>query len=438
MAVKKKKKTGKFILFSIIVLIVAGGGAWRWANKREQPIVVQSEKALRRNVIETVPGTGKLQAVVRVVINPEVSGEIIQMPVKEGQRVAKGSLLVKIKPDPYIAARNQSDASFKSAQSGELQAKAQLAKVEIECKRNEQLYKEQLIAETVVVDFRTQLAVAKLQYESSKHQTEMAKAALDKADDDLSKTTILAPIDGIVTQKKSEIGERVVGTQMMAGTEILTVADLDDMEALVDVGETDITLIRLGQKAKLEVDSFKDHKFNGEVTEIANSAKTSAAGTQQEATKFGVKIHLTEKDKFRPGMSVTAEVETRYQTNVVTVPIQCVTTRLPGGPAAQKKAGQAAEPPPDPSAPIQLDKKQNAGPKPIEVVFAVINGKAKMLPVKRGISDDNYTEITEGITEGQEIISGGFKAINRELEEGKAVKVDNAKKPAPGADTSNP
>jgi HlyD family secretion protein len=266
----------------------------------------------------------------------------------------------------------------------------------------------------------------------------MAKAALDKADDDLSKTTIVAPIDGIVTQKKSEVGERVVGTAMMAGTEILTVADLDDMEALVDVGETDITLIRLGQKAKLEVDSFKDHKFNGEVTEIANSAKTSAAGTQQEATKFEVKIHLTEKDKFRPGMSVTAEIETRYRTNVVTVPIQCVTTRLPGGPGAQKKPGQPAEPPPDPAAAIQLDKKQNAGPKPIEVVFAVQDGHAKMVPVKRGVSDDNYTEIVEGLAEGQEIVSGGFKAINRELEDAKAIKVDNAKKPAPGAEPPNP
>jgi HlyD family secretion protein len=428
MAAKKSNKRRRIIVFTVILLGLAGLGAAAYFNRKESPIVVQTEKASRRSVTETVPGTGKLQAVLKVVINPEESGEIIALPVKEGQTVKKGDLLVKIRPDPYVAARSQADANYKSTQAAGLQAKAQLEKSQIEFKRNQELYKERLIADTTMVDFRTQLEVAKLQYESQLHQTDMAKAALDKADDDLSKTTIVSPIDGVVTQKKSQVGERVVGTAMMAGTEILTVADLTDMEALVDIGETDVNLIKLGQKAKLEVDSFKDKKFNGEVTEIANSANTTAAGTQQEATKFAVKIHLTEKGAFRPGMSVTAEVETRSQMKVITVPIQCVTTRVPGSPG--EKAGASGAPAPDqgngdPAAP---DKKPANAPKPVEVVFVVENGRVKMQKVTRGISDDNYTEITEGLKEGQEVVSGGFKAINHELEEGKLVKVDNTKK----------
>ena len=429
MAAKKSNKTRRIVVFSVIGLVLIGLGVAAYMNKREAPITVQTEKSARRSLSETVPGTGKLQAVVKVVINPEESGEIIALPVKEGQQVKKGDLLVKIRPDPYIAARNQADASYKSSMAAGLQAKAQLEKAQIEFKRNEELYKGKLIADTTFVDFRTQLEVAKLQYESQQHQVEMAKAQLEKAEDDLAKTTIVSPIDGIVTQKKSELGERVVGTAMMAGTEILTVADLSDMEALVDIGETDINLIKMGQKAKLEVDSFKDKKFNGEVTEIANSAKTAGAGTQQEATKFAVKIHLTEKSTFRPGMSVTAEIETRYRTNVVSVPIQCVTARLPGGPG-DKKGGKPGQPPPtqDKNDSADPDKKPGNAPKPEEVVFVVENGRVKMLKVTRGISDDNYTEITEGLKEGQDVVSGGFKAINRELEDGKLVRVDNAKK----------
>jgi HlyD family secretion protein len=217
---------------------------------------------------------------------------------------------------------------------------------------------------------------------------------------------------------------------MMAGTEILTVADLNNMQALVDIGETDIALIKLGQKAKLEVDSFKDKKFNGEVTEIANSANTTATGTQQEATKFSVKILLTEKGNFRPGMSVTAEVETRSRTKVICVPIQCVTTRLPASHPGDKSSPASPQPAPDAGGGASGgdSKAASSAPKPVEVVFVHENGRVKMLKVKRGISDDNYTEILEGLTEGQEVVSGGFKAINRELEDGKAVKVDNTRK----------
>jgi HlyD family secretion protein len=216
----------------------------------------------------------------------------------------------------------------------------------------------------------------------------------------------------------------------MAGTEIMTIAKLDDMEARVDVGEVDVVLIKLGQRAQLEVDSFRDRKFSGIVTEIANAAMTTAPGQQQESTKFEVKIRINEKELFRPGMSVTAEIETRYRSNVVTIPIQSVTMRLPKG-AKDEKAANKPGSDKDQDEPkggvIDRSKKKSESVKPVEVIFEVADEKAKMVPVKRGINNDEYVEILEGVKEGDEVVSGGFKAINRELEDGKKIKRGPAK-----------
>ena len=265
-------------------------------------------------------------------------------------------------------------------------------------------------------------------------QTEVAKAALDRSLDDLAKTTIVSPLDGTISKLNSQKGERVVGTATMAGTDVMTIADLDTMEARVDIGEVDVVLIKVGQIARLELDSFRDRKFAGEVTEIANTAKASGLGTQQEATKFEVKVRVKDKEIFRPGMSVTAEVETRYRTNVLCVPIQSVTTRLPKGAdqvgkdKAAKSDAKEAYGNGDKGGPA--GKKKDEPPKPVEVIFQRDGETVKQVPVKRGISDDSFVEIIEGVTEGAEVISGGFKAINRELEDGKKVKVDNEKKQA--------
>ncbi|MEP6662519.1 MAG: efflux RND transporter periplasmic adaptor subunit, partial [Verrucomicrobiota bacterium] len=265
-------------------------------------------------------------------------------------------------------------------------------------------------------------------------QVGMAKAALLRAEDDLSKPTIFSPLTGTITKLNSQLGERVVGTAMMAGTEMMTVSDLNEMETRVDIGEIDVVLIEVGQKARLEVDAFKDRKFKGVVTEIANSAKTTAgAANNQEATKFEVKIRFAEKESFRPGMSVTAEIETRSRTNVLTVPIQSVTTRLPkmtNAPMAKTNSTALTNESPSKENSVTnsiAKKKFNEPAKPIEVVFVVENGRAKLTPVKRGISDDNYVEITDGLKEGQEVVSGTYKAINRELEDGKEIVVGAVK-----------
>jgi HlyD family secretion protein len=446
MANPRSKKRRKVIVFSAIALVLVGLTVAAVFRKREPVVGVQTENVARRNLTEIVVANGRIQPVLQVKISAEVSGEIIELPIKEGQRVKKGDLLVKIKPDVYLANRRSAEASFLSAQASQSLADATRKKAELEFKRNEELFHGKLISESTILEFKTGLDIAQAQYDSSVHQVAVAKASLARVEEELAKTTIYSPLDGTVSKLNSELGERVVGTAMMTGTEILTVADLNEMEARVDIGEIDIVLIAVGQNGRLEVDAFRDRKFKGTVSEIANSSKGTGlpgssggggGGQSQEATKFEVKIRITEKENFRPGMSVTAEIETRSRTNVLSVPIASVTTRLPkestNNPAA--KTNQVAQGAPTATnstsstsastagrTNVARGDKKGDGPKPVEVVFVVESDKVRMVPVKRGISDDAYVEITEGLTEGKEVVSGGYKAISRELEDGKKIR----------------
>lgn len=427
MANPKKKNGRKLALFGTMILAVAGLAAYAYIKQSKPILKVQTEKAARRNLTEIVTATGKVQPVLQVKISPEVAGEIVELAVKEGQAVKKGDLLVRIKPDAYIAARNSSEANYKSAQANHETSIAQAAKAEAELKRAKDLFEKKLVSDSSFDESRTSFEVARAQAAGSQHQADMAMQSLRKADEDLAKCTIYSPIDGFVSKLDSEVGERVVGTGMMAGTEIMTVADLNLMEARVEVSEVDVVRVRVGQKAQLEVDSFRDVKFPGVVTRIANSAKSIAANTQQEATKFEVRIRVNDKAGFRPGMSVSGDIETDYRTNVLTVPIQCVTSRLPKAATTGKvdKVEQDAQ-----SDVADLKKKKDKTQKAIDVVFVVDGAKAKAAPVKRGISDDNFYEILDGITEGQEVVTGSFKAISKELEDGKPILVDNKPKAA--------
>lgn len=431
----KPKNRRKTLIFSIIgvVLVLLTAGAI--LKKREPVVTIQSEKVTRRTLTEIVVANGKIQPVLQVKISPEVSGEIIALPVKEGQVVKKGDLILKIKPDFYIANRNQADAAYQSSLASITTAKANLAKAKAEFARNQELFDRKLISDSVFIEFKTAYDVAEAQLTSATHQMEMSKAQLASADDALAKTTIVSPLDGTVSKLNSELGERVVGTATMAGTEVMTISDLNEMEARVDIGEIDVVLIKPGEHARLEVDAFKDRKFNGTVTEIANSAKSSlpggSSGNNQEATKFEVKIRVTEKEVFRPGMSVTAEIETRSRTNVLTVPIASVTTRLPkdkdknkkgGKDAPESKTNEVASATTNNATGSAANKKAKEAPKPVEVVFVVDGERVKMLPVKIGISDDSYWEITEGLQENQDVVSGGYRAISRDLEDGKKIK----------------
>ena len=426
---RKKSRLWLWLLLGLLVVGAAGAAA-AWQKFRPKPLTVQTDKVARRNLTELVTATGKIQPVLQVKISPEVAGEIIELPVKEGQFVHKGDLLVKIKPDYYRAIRDSAEASFRSAESGLVSASANVSRASSEFQRVKELASKKLISGTDFDTAKNNQEVAAAAEVSARHQIEMARQSLKKAEEDLLKCTIYSPIEGTVSKLISEVGERVVGTGMMAGTEIMTVADLNEMEARVEVGEVDVVLVRTGQKARLEVDSFRDRKFAGLITQIANSAKTQSAGTQQEATKFEVRIRITDRERFLPGMSVTAELETRYRTNVLTVPIQCVTTRLPKGTKKEieaKKADSQMDKDLEQDLAALSKKKEKVVPA-IDVVFSVQGGKAVMLPVKRGISDDAYYEIESGVTEDTEVVTGSYKAIARELEDGKLAQVDNTKK----------
>jgi HlyD family secretion protein len=416
----KSKKGRKVLIFSILILVVVGLTLAAVFRKRDVVVTVQTEKVGRRNLTEMVVANGKIQPVLQVVICPEVSGEITELPIKEGQKVNKGDLLLKIKPENYRAMRTSAEANYLSAMAGKTQAEANLTRAESDYERAKKLSASNLISEQQLLEAKTTWEVSKATLETCTHQIEQAKASLAKADDDLAKTTIYSPMSGTITKLKSQKGERVVGTAMMAGTEILTVADLENMEARVDIGEVDVILIATGQVAHLEVDAFRDRKFTGLVTDIANSSK-GAAGSAQDATKFEVKIRVQEKEIFRPGMSVTAEIETRSRSNVLAVPIQSVTSRRVTNSVAMKSGETNGS-----AAVTNLAKagegKFNDTNKVADCVFVLEGDAVKVVPVKHGISDETHMEITDGLAEGVEIVTGGYKAINRDLDDGKKVK----------------
>jgi HlyD family secretion protein len=290
--------------------------------------------------------------------------------------------------------------------------------------------------------------VARAQLDSANDQVNVAKANVDSQEEQLSRTKIVSPLDGIISKLNSQLGERVLGTVQNAGTVIMIISDLNQMEARVDVGEMDVVGIKPGHKALLEVDAFKDRKFSGTVTDVASSSKdsnqtgmSSSSSQSQEATKFQVRIRLNDKESFRPGMSVSADIETEYRTNVLTVPLASVTTRPPKPPkktdlpktggtnttttmsgtnmVASSNTVASSDVATNSGAP---DKKSKDSSKMLDVVFAVAGDHVNAVPVKIGICDDNYWEITDGLTNGQEIVSGGYRAISRDLDDGKKIK----------------
>src|SRR5919197_3513423 len=307
-------------LLLIIALIVAG--------KREKPIPVTTAKAVRRTILQTVSATGKIQPETEVKISPEVAGEIIELPVEDGMRVKKGDLLVRIKPDSYKALLEQQEAAISAAKATNLQQKATMVRTDQDLKRAEDLYAKKTISIQEYNAAEAAYDVAKNTYESSLHEIERAQASSSQARDQLSKTTIYSPIDGTITVLNSKLGERLVATGQFAGTEVMRVADLNHMQAVVDVNENDVVNVKLGDKAKVTIDAYGDRKFDGVVEQIANTGKTTGAGTQEEVTNFEVKIGINDHDVIlKPGLSCTADIETNMVKDAVAVPMQSVTIR---------------------------------------------------------------------------------------------------------------
>src|SRR5437870_2142791 len=434
-AKQRRTRRKKQIIYGSIALLTLWIVASIIWNKREKPIPVTTETAIRKTIVQTVSATGKIQPEVEVKISPEVAGEIIELPVEDGMRVKKGDLLVKVRPDSYKALLEQQEAAISAAKATNLQQKATMMKTEQDLKRADDMYNKKTIS---IQEYNTAQAaydVAKNTFESSLHEIERAQAGSSQARDQLSKTTIYSPIDGTITILNSKLGERLVATGQFAGTEVMRVADLGHMEARVDVNENDVVNVKLGDKAEVKIDAYGDRKFNGTVYQIGNTGKTTGAGTQEEVTNFEVKIRIEDHDvELKPGLSCTAEIQTNEVKDVVAVPMQAVTIRtgdsnLSPEEIEKKKKKVAQRDKGDNNAEFVNERVEKAAQKEererlAKVVFLKKGNKAHMVKVTTGISDDTYTEIQIGIQPGDEVISGSYSAISRKLKEGAKVTLD--------------
>src|SRR5712692_1179026 len=430
---RPRRKRNIFIGVGAMLLLLILAGII--TAKREKPIPVTTEKAARRSILQTVSATGKVQPEVEVKISPEVAGEIIELPVQDGMEVKKGDLLVKIKPDSYKALVEQQEAAISAAKATNLQQKATMMKTEQDFKRAEDLFNKKLISSQEHNAAEAAYDVAKNTHESSLHEIERAQAGSSQARDQLSKTTVYSPIDGNVTILNSKLGERIVATNQFAGTEVMRVADLGHMEGRVDVNENDVVNVKVGDKANVKIDAYSDRKFHGTVYQIANTGKTTGAGTQEEVTNFEVKIRIDDHDvTLKPGLSCTADIETNIMKDVVAVPMQAVTIRtgdsnLSPEEIEKKKQKIAARDKDDNSAELVNERQEKATQreeheKLAKVVFLKKGSKAQLVKVTTGIADDTYMEIKTGIQPGDEVISGSYSAISRKLKDSAKVTYD--------------
>jgi len=408
----KSNKILKILLPIVIVLIIFAviGKKAGWFGKA-LTVKVAVENAEKRVIVETITANGKIQPEKEVKISPDVSGEIVELTVKEGDNVEKGRLLLRIKPDTYISQKDRSLAAISSARARLSQSEAQFTQADLAFKRSKQLFNEQTISKSDFEQAEATYTVAKSEVDAAKFSVVSAEASVKEANENLTKTSIYAPMSGTVSMLLVELGERVAGTNLMAGTELLRVADLSRMEAQVQVNENDIPRVKLGDTALIEVDAYLDQKFKGIVTEIANSAKTTGVSADQ-VTNFDVKILILpesykklieagDKNPFRPGMSATVDIRTQSKADIITVPIQSVTTRTD----TTKIAGTPSE-------------------KDIRTIVFITDGKhALAKDVKTGIQDNSYIEILSGVAVGDRIISAPFSAISKKLSDSTLIEV---------------
>jgi len=433
----KKKSNKKLLPYGIalvvvIIIVLVSGKKLGWFGK-DFEINVSTKIVESKTITEQITANGKVQPETEVKISPDVSGEIIDLPILEGAEVKKGQLLMVIKPDMYIQAYNRAQASLSSSQARQAQADARLIESEMSYKRASSLFKQDAIP---VSDYETAQAsykVAQSEVKAAQFAVKSAEASVAEAQEQLVKTKIYAPMDGTISRLNVEKGERVVGTNMYAGTETMVIANLNLMEVKVDVNENDIVRVNLNDTALVEVDAYLGRKFKGIVTEIANSANVVGGSTDQ-VTNFNVKILLLEKTykdlidtiggkkyPFRPGMSATVDIQTETRQNVISVPIQAVTTRSLKNNKIETKKEEGDKPEEVTEAVTQQGAK-TAEDEKVEVVFVYKDGKVFKQPVKTGIQDSENIEITEGIKTGDEIVVAPFNAINKQLNDSAKVK----------------
>ncbi len=405
----KQKKTWAFLA----VFLLVSGTLFTVLKLREKPIEVTTEKVFAKEVVHIVTATGKIEPALVVAMSPDVSGEIIELPIKDGQNVQKGDLLFKIQPDIYINQVEQSLAQLNSAKSQSLETQARKLKAEDDFRKASLLYKEKLISESDYMASKTNSQAAMATYQASVYTIKQSKSLLEQNQDRLKKAVVRAPIDGTIIALNSKPGERVVGTGQFPGTEVLRLANLDSMQVVVEVNENDIVNVKPGNPVSITVDAFGERIFKGNVHEISNSAISKAAGTQEEVTNFSVKIRIFNHERLlKPGMSATADIESERIKNALVVPIQSVTIR--------SAIGTAESTTPEKNAVTIVSKSKATDSR--QGVFVVKSEKVSFRAVKTGTTDNTHIIVTEGLTKGEEVVSGSYTAITSQLKEGSLIK----------------
>lgn len=394
---KKKNKVARWLLVIAAAAVIAAVAYGALGPDKGIPVTVGTP--VTGSIVERIPANGKIHPVTEVKISPDVSGEIIELNVEEGDRVSRGDLIIKIKQDVYISLRDRAVASLNATKAQYQQQKASFNQAEQNYQRNRQLYGQRAISLQEFQASTAEYEMAREQLKAAEYNIESAAASLDEAEENLTKTVIYSPIDGIISSLSVEKGERVVGTSQMAGTEMLRIADFNMMEVLVDVNENDIIRISKGDTADIEVDAYPGRTFKGIVTQIANSAKNlSGTGTAlTDVTNFEVKVRIladsyadlltSDPIPFRPGMSASVEIETEHKDSVMTVPLQAITS------------------------------------KNTIFLYDRTTSTIKEIPVATGIQDIGNIEIIPGteITASTEIVTGPYSTINKTLTDGMKV-----------------
>jgi HlyD family secretion protein len=400
----------KSLLITMAVLLIAGASLVTWLKLREKAVEVTSEKAFFKEVVHLVTATGKIEPELVVAMSPDVSGEIIELPVKDGQNVRKGDLLFKIQPDLYINQVEQSLAQLNASKSQSLEAASRKLKAEDDFHRASLLYKEKLISESDYMLSKTNSEAARATFQASLHAIEQNKSLLVQNQDRMKKTVVRAPISGSIIALNSKPGERVVGTGQFPGTEVLRLANLDSMRVEVEVNENDIVNVKVGNPVSITVDAYGDRVFRGIVHEISNSAIQKAANTQEEVTNFSVKIRIFNHDRLlKPGMSATADIESLRIKGALVVPIQSVTIRGEAEPEKPEKN----------TVTIASKSKVSRGQ---QGVFVITSGKTSFRPITTGTTDNTHIIVTSGVKKGEEVVSGSYTAITSQLKEGTLIK----------------
>jgi HlyD family secretion protein len=425
---KKKTIIWIIVIVTILLIVLIGGKKAGWFGKSGNFKQIEVTNISLIDIVETVAATGKIQPEVEIKLSSEVSGEIIKLPIIEGQQVKKGDLLVSINPDLVQALVNQSQASLQNIKAQLTQAEANLNNLKLNFERNKSLYEKGVISKSDWERTFTDYEVAKANVKSAYYNVQSAESGVKQSRDNLARTSIFAPRDGTISKLSVELGERVVGTAQMAGTEIVRVANLNNMEVEVDVNETDIVKVNVGDSTIVEVDAYLKREFKGVVTEIANTAENTLSVDQ--VTNFKVKVRILPEsykdlsaDKpensspFRPGMTATVDIITNKKENIIGVPISAIVIKTDTSSARSKKI---------------IKETISSKTEKFECVFVKIGDIAKLRVITTGIQDDSNIEIISGLNEGDEVITGPYNTVTKILKSGDKVESKVADKKEEG------